>query len=233
MSRVAVLQSNYIPWKGYFDIIHDVDLFVFYDEVQYTKNDWRNRNRIYGEEGLKWLTLPCGYDLARKINEVRLKNEFSWHIKHFESLHTAYKNALYYNKYEEFLESVYYENRWEYLSELNQFVIKHIACEFLGIRTKFADSSDYASDGSKSEKLLTLLLSIGCDEYVTGSAAKSYLNENVYNENGIRITWKDYTGYPEYKQMRLPFESNVSILDLLLNTGDEAPYYIWGWRESC
>ena len=233
MSRVAVLQSNYIPWKGYFDIIHDVDLFVFYDEVQYTKNDWRNRNRIYGEDGLKWLTLPCGYDLTRKINEVRLKNELNWYVKHSESLQTTYKNALYYNKYEEFLESVYYENRWEYLSELNQFVIKHIACEFLGIRTKFADSSDYASDGSKSEKLLTLLLSIGCDEYVTGSAAKSYLNENVYNENGIRITWKDYTGYPEYKQMRLPFESNVSILDLLLNTGDEAPYYIWGWRESC
>lgn len=94
--RLAVLQSNYIPWKGYFDLIHDVDLFLFYDEVQYTKNDWRNRNKIKTENGLKWLTLPCGYDLNRRIYEVKIKSEIDWRNQHYSILRQTYKKAPYY-----------------------------------------------------------------------------------------------------------------------------------------
>ncbi len=230
--RVAVLQSNYIPWKGYFDIIHDVELFVFYDEVQYTKNDWRNRNVIYTESGLKWITLPCGYDLKRKIIDVRIKTEVDWQNDHLKRLCTCYAKAPYFFKYKPFFEHAYLERKWEYLSELNKFLIKHISTEYLGIKTEFADSRDYDSCGHKSEKLLSLLLSAGCGEYLSGPAARDYLDEDAFISKGIKVLWKDYSGYPKYRQLHEPFEHGVSVIDLLFNTGPDAPYYIWGWREG-
>lgn len=231
MKTVAVLQSNYIPWKGYFDIIHDVDLFVFYDEVQYTTFDWRNRNLIYTLNGLKWLTLPCGRNRNRKISDVKMNADIKWQDDHFSKICAAYGKAPYFIKYKSFLEHVYMERNWEYLSELNQFLTKYIASELLGIKTTFADSRDYESFGVKSEKMLSLVKSTGCKGYLSGPAARDYLDEEAFTDNGIKVLWKDYSGYPEYQQVRKPFENNVSILDLLVNTGDAAPYYIWGWRE--
>ncbi len=230
--RLAVLQSNYIPWKGYFDLIHDVDLFLFYDEVQYTKNDWRNRNKIKTENGLKWLTLPCGYDLNRRIYEVKIKSEIDWRNQHYSILRQTYKKAPYYKKYDEFLHYIYLEKEWEYLYELNRYLIKHIAKEFLGITTKFDDSRNYQSNGKKEKKLFELVKSAGADTYVSGLAAKAYLQPDDYQKEGIEIVWKDYHGYPVYEQFFGKFCHEVSILDLLFYVGDDAPYYIWGWREN-
>ena len=126
VSKVAVLQSNYIPWKGYFDIIHDVDLFIFYDDVQYTKNDWRNRNKIVTASGTKWLTIPTGADLNRLICEVRLGSSV-WAEKHWKTILQSYRNSGYFNLYKEFFEEVYMGMRWESLSDLNQFLTKHIS----------------------------------------------------------------------------------------------------------
>ena len=230
METVAVLQSNYIPWRGYFDIIHDVDLFVFYDEVQYTTFDWRNRNIIYTANGPKWLTLPCGHDRNRIISEVKMNPEINWQKDHFNKLCAAYSKAPYYSKYKPFFEHVYLELTWEFLTELNQYLIKHIASELLGIKTVFANSIEYKSHGQKSDKMLSLVISTGYKRYLSGPAAKGYLNEAAFNSEGIEVIWKNYSGYPEYRQTREPFEGKVSILDLLVNTGDEASYYIWGWR---
>ena len=229
--KVAVLQSNYIPWKGYFDIIHDVDLFIFYDEVQYTKNDWRNRNRIQTIQGPKWLTITCGYDLKRKIYEVKIKNELNWQDKHYQSIAAAYKKAPFFAQYQGFLQYVYLERKWDYLYELNRYIIETISRDFLGIRTDFKDSRVFASQGIKDEKLLNLLRNAGCDVYISGPAAKAYMNTDNYEKDDIKIIWKDYSGYPEYPQQVVPFMHQVSILDLLMNVGDEAPYYIWGWRN--
>lgn len=230
--KVAVLQSNYIPWKGYFDIIHDVDLFLFYDEVQYTKNDWRNRNRILTGNGLKWLTIPCGYDLKRKIYEVKIKNKFEWQKEHYQTIVAAYKKSPFFYKYKELLDYIYLERQWEYLYQLNRYVIETISREFLGIHTIFKDSREYESHGTRDEKLRSLLVSTGCDVYISGSAAKDYINTQLYERNDIKIIWKDYCGYPEYPQRFSSFTHQVSILDLLFNVGDDAPYYIWGWREK-
>ena len=232
--KAAVLQSNYIPWKGYFDIIHDVDLFVFYDEVQYTKNDWRNRNRIRTEHGLKWLTIPCGYDLNRKICEVKIKNGFSWQADHYNQIVSAYQKAPFFSKYRDLLEFVYLDHTWEYLYQLNRYLIETISKEYLGIQTMFKDSREFVSQGTKDEKLFSLLQNIGCDIYISGPAAKNYMNVQMYRDNGINVIWKDYSGYPQYNQgYKLEtFEHGVSILDLLFYTGEDAPYYIWGWRDS-
>jgi len=232
MKKVAVLQSNYIPWKGYFDIIHDVELFIFHDDLQYTKNDWRNRNKIRLLNGTdKWLTVPVGTDEKRLIDQVKIK-DFSWQKDHFNNIIMNYKKSPFFYRYREFLEFVYLDKKWEYLYQLNRFLIENISKKYLGIKTEFSDSREYKTIGAKSEKLLSLLKASDTDIYVSGPAAKNYINEEEYEKNNIKVVWKDYSGYPEYKQLYGEFNHNVSILDLLFNTGDEAPYYIWGWRES-
>lgn len=231
MNRVAVLQSNYIPWKGYFDIIHDVDLFIFYDEVQYTKCDWRNRNKIYTAAGLKWLSVPVSSHRTMAIDEVKI-TDTKWQQSHFDSLKANYSKAPYWGKYKDFLAHIYLETEWEYLYQLNRCLIEQISRQFLGIQTRFADSRDFASVGQKHEKLLSVVKAAKADLYLSGPAAKDYIIAEDYAKAGIDLRWKDYSGYPEYKQMHEPFEHNVTVLDLLLNVGDAAPYYIWGWREQ-
>lgn len=228
---LAVNQPNYIPWKGYFDMIHDVDLFVFYNDVQYTTRDWRNRNKIITPHGEKWLTVPCGSDRNRLISEVTLNSD-EWQKEHFETLQFAYGRAPFWKLYKDFLEDVYLGRSWEYLYELDQYMIQRISKDFLGIETEFADSRDFQKKGNKHEKLLSLIEGIGAKVYESGPAAKDYMVSSDYAERGIEVRWKDYEGYPEYPQGTEIFSHNVSILDLLFNVGPESPYYIWGWREE-
>ena len=231
MKKVAVIQSNYIPWKGYFDIINDVDHFIFYDDVQFTKNDWRNRNKIKTAQGLCWLTIPVGSRENRLIYEVEIKED-SWAKKHWETIKQAYSKAPYFKKYCDFFENVYHDSKWTNLSELNHFLIKTISNEFLGISTTFSDSREYHAEGHKLDRLINLLNKANADLYVSGPSAKDYIEENIFKEAGIDLVFKDYSGYPQYPQLFPPFEHAVSILDILFNCGSAASDYIWGWREG-
>ncbi|MFZ5632085.1 MAG: WbqC family protein [Bacillota bacterium] len=231
MKKVAVIQSNYIPWKGYFDIIHDVDLFIFYDDVQFTTRDWRNRNKIKTPGGTFWLTIPVGADVNRLICEVPI-TDFRWAIKHWKTIEQFYSKASYFNKYKDFLTYVYLEKKWSYLSEINQFIIKKISKDFLGIKTEFMDSRELCASGKKTDRLLDIVEKVGADTYISGPAAKNYIDEKKFEEAEIKLEYKDYSGYPEYPQFHPPFTHSVSILDLLFHVGPDAPYYIWGWREN-
>ena len=229
--RVAVLQSNYIPWKGYFDLIHDVDVFVFYDDVQFTKSDWRNRNRIKTSQGTQWLSIPTGIKIHQRIDEVELTNT-AWQARHWRTLLMNYGKCAHFGRYRDYFERVYLDRQWRSLSELNQTLIKKISIDFLGIRTEFADSSLYAPTGQKQDRLLSLLGQIGATCYVSGPAAQGYIAPERFSDSGIGLVWKDYGNYPEYAQRFPPFDHRVSILDLLFNAGPDAPWYIWGWRDS-
>jgi hypothetical protein len=231
MNTVAVLQSNYIPWKGYFDIIHDADVFIFYDDVQYTKNDWRNRNRIKRPDGVSWLTIPTGTNLNRLICEVAL-NDSDWAIRHWTIIRDSYSRAPHFKAYKDFFEHVYLGTKWQSLSELNQFLIKKIASQFLGMTTVFKDSREYSATGQKLERLIDLVKQAKADVYVSGPAAKDYIDETRFREEGVALKYKSYSGYPEYPQAHPPFEHAVSILDLLFQVGPDAPYFIWGWRQD-
>jgi hypothetical protein len=227
--KLAVLQSNYIPWKGYFDIIHDVDLFIFYDDLQFTKNDWRNRNRIKAANGAEWITVPVGQDMNRLICEVELKDT-TWQAKHWRTLQQNYGRCLYFGRYKAYFEDLYLGQRWTHLSELNQSLIRHISHAFLGLKTQFADSRSWQLSGKKLDRLLDLVMQSGATTYLSGPSARDYIDPERFAQAGIALEWKDYAGYPEYPQRFPPFEHGVSILDLLFNVGPEAGHYVWGWR---
>jgi hypothetical protein len=227
---VAVLQSNYLPWKGYFDIIHDVDLFVFYDDVQFTKNDWRNRNLIKTPGGAQWLTVPVGQDIRRRICDVTLPDA-RWAKVHWRTLSQNYSRAPHFERYREFFESVYLGRTWTTLSELNRHLIEGISRE-LGIGARFDDSREHSLQGQASERLLQLLRRVGARIYVSGPSARDYIDAAAFGREGIDVVYKSYEGYPEYPQLHPPFEHRVSIVDMLFNLGPEAPRYIWGWRAG-
>lgn len=231
MKKVAILQSSYIPWKGYFDIIHDVDLFLYFDDVQFTPRDWRSRNRIKTPKGLHWLTVPTGSNRNRRICDVIL-TDMEWGRKHWENLRHHYGKAPYFKNYCDFLEDVYLGRNWESLSELNQYLITKISQDFLGINTEFHDSRNYHGEGQKQELILDLVKKSGAGLYLSGPSAKSYIEPSRFDEIGVQLVFKSYDGYPEYSQFYPPFEHAVTILDLLFQTGPDAPWYIWGWRET-
>lgn len=231
MSTVAILQSNYIPWKGYFDIIHDVDLFIFYDDVQYTRRDWRNRNKIKTPRGAEWLTVPAKGGRESLIHEVQL-SDTRWQENHWKTLKQFYGKAPFFERHRALLEAVYLGRTWTHLSILNQYLIQLISHEVLGISAKFVDSRTYAATGAKQDRIIDLLVKCGATRYVSGPSGSDYIDVARFAQIGIELVWKDYSGYPEYTQFHPPFEHGVTILDLLFHTGSDAPWFIWGWRDS-
>ena len=225
------MQSNYIPWKGYFDLINDADLFIFYDDVQYTTRDWRNRNKIKTAQGAKWLSIPAGNDTNRLIHEVPLE-DLGWQRSHWDSLRQQYEKCPYFDLYRPFFEKTYLDIKWTSLSEINHYLIQHISHDFLHVSTLFADARQFAAQGKRLDRIIDLLRKSGATRYVTGSAAKAYIQPERFDALGIELVWKDYSGYPEYPQRFPPFEHGVSVLDLLFNVGPEASKYIWGWRDE-
>lgn len=223
--KIAILQSNYIPWKGYFDIIGMVDEFILYDDVQYTKNDWRNRNKIKTANGVQWITIPVKQEqLNQKINETKVADS-TWNRKNWSSLVCNYSKAGCFKMYKDVLEELYMGCREQYLSEINYRFIMAVN-QILGIKTKISWSSDYPKMGDKSERLVQLVKSAGGSEYLSGPSARNYIREEIFTEAGIKLSWMEYSGYPEYKQLYPPFEHGVSILDLILNEGPDAANFM-------
>ncbi|CQR71225.1 WbqC-like protein family protein [Sporomusa ovata DSM 2662] len=229
---VVILQSNYLPWKGYLDLIHDADIFVFYDDVQYTVNDWRNRNKIVANNRLMWLTVPVYSDIKKSIDEICIAGDkYNWQKKHWGTIVQFYGKAPFFAEYKEKFEEVYVKMEWDRLSDLNQYLIIMIS-RLLGIKTKFVNVRDLAISGGKTERLVNIVNHFNASTYISGPAAKDYLEEELFYSNNIELRYKEYAGYPQYPQFQQQFEHGVSIIDLLFHVGKDAPYYIWGWRSG-
>ncbi len=226
--KVAILQSNYIPWKGYFDMIAYVDEFILYDDMQFTKNDWRNRNKIKTPQGLQWLTVPVGQDINRRIRDVVLPN-CNWKIKHWKTLESNYRRAPHFEEVAAVFEPLYLYESFTHLSQLNRRLID-VVCNYLGIKTVINNSWDYSIIDGKTERLVDICAQAGGTEYVSGPAAKDYIKEKIFAERGIKLTFFNYSGYPEYPQLWGEFTHGVTILDLLFNCGNTAARYM---RHVC
>lgn len=220
VKRVAILQSNYIPWRGYFDIIASVDEFIFYDDVQYTTRDWRNRNRIKTPQGAQWLSVPVGDKVHRLIQDVTVSDPTCGR-DHWKRLAANYTRAEHFRTVAAWLEPLY-AAPWTSLSGLNRQLIEAV-CAYLGIGARFTNSRDYKAGGDRNERLIALCRASGADVYVSGPSAKSYLDEAAFAGAGVAVSWMDYSGYPEYRQLwGGDFLPDLSILDLLFNSGPEA-----------
>lgn len=228
--KAAIIQSNYLPWKGYFDIIHDVDTFVFLEDVQYTRRDWRNRNKVKTPGGVKWISVPVTGRTHQKIHETSIDYSQDWRENHKSTIHHSYASAPYYDSYEKDILQVY-SQKFSTISELNIHFIKKIS-NILSINTCFVNSIELESKGVKEEKLIEICHKIGADQYLSGPAGKNYIDEEKFKSNGIALQYKDYSGYPQYPQLWGDFQETVSIIDVIFNCGEKASEFIWGWKNE-
>jgi hypothetical protein len=220
MCTIAVMQPTYLPWIGYFGMIDMADVFIFYDDVQFVKQSWQQRNRIKTQDGWIWLVVPVFQNFGQKINQVKINNNQNWPKKHWKSIQYNYSKAPFFNEYMAFIEEIY-EKEWDYLADLNITLIKRIS-EFLGLDTEFMLSSELRGvEGTKTDRLINILKLIGADEYLTAPATKAYIEPEKFKGNDIMLYWYEFN-HPTYKQLYGDFVPHLSVIDLLFNTGGES-----------
>ena len=227
--KVAITQSNYIPWKGYFDNIAQVDEFILYDDVQYTKRDWRNRNKIKTPQGLLWLTIPVEVKgkYFQKIKDTKVSDK-KWAKDHLKTIQLNYAKAKCFKEVFPFLEKLYHQAEgMMYLSEINYLFLSQI-CQFLGIHTplKFSSEYPYHAEYERNRRLIEICQFAQATDYYSGPAAKNYMDLELFKQHHIQVHWYDYTGYIEYTQLYPPFEHRVSMIDLLLNEGKDSKKFL-------
>ncbi len=219
--KVVVLQPGYLPWLGFFEQMARCDVFVFYDDVQFDKHSWRNRNRIKSVKGPQWLTVPVKHKGLDKplIKEIRIDSRAAWARKHLQSVRTNYSKAGFFDRYFPGLEEVL--NRpWKYLVDLDVALVEWI-CRELGLEREILFSSQLGVGGSRSGRLLDICLHLKAATYLSGAAARDYLDTDLFARQGIGVVFQDYA-HPVYPQLFGEFIPYLSVLDLLLNAGPES-----------
>lgn len=226
MKKILISQSNYIPWKGYFDSISLVDCFVIYDTMQFTKRDWRNRNYIKTNEGLKLLSIPVLVKgkFYQKINETQIANP-NWYKEHWEIIAYHYKKRPFFKEISPLVKEWYFGATSIFLTEINVHFLKNIS-KFLDIKTEFVDSREFKYVEDRNQRLVDIVTTLGGNKYYSGPAAKSYIDLSIFNKSGIEVEFLTYDNYPNYDQQGTQFEHGVSIIDLIFNVGIDAKKYL-------
>ncbi|OGO27356.1 MAG: hypothetical protein A2W33_08100 [Chloroflexi bacterium RBG_16_52_11] len=234
MTNCVILQPSYIPWRGYFHQVQKAELFVFYDDVQYDKRSWRNRNRIKTASSTRWLSIPVHSRGAQTehipINQIRICWDTPWNVEHWKTIEHAYRKAPY---FEVLAPEIYgfYHLHYELLADFTTEFTQALA-RMLGItHTHFIRSSTLAVEGQKTDRLINILKQVGATHYISGPAARDYIEEDKFKSAGISLEYMEYH-YQEYPQLYPPYDPQVSILDLLFMTGAEAPNYIYKTGDS-
>ncbi len=226
INKIIITQSNYIPWKGYFDAIAACDFFVIYDDMQYTRRDWRNRNLIKTNHGLQWLTIPVEVKgkFSQKINETVIADK-NWNNKHLKILNTAYSKAACYKEVKDWIDAIYVNCKYELLTDINQYFLEAIM-RYLNITVQIKRSEEFDLDMDRNIRLIKICKELNANNYYTGAAAKQYLDESVFTENGVTVHYFENNGYQPYQQLGHGFEHYVSILDLIYNNGNKSTNYL-------
>lgn len=229
---VAIVQSSYIPWKGYFDLINMVDEFILFDDVQFTKRDWRSRNQIKTAQGPLWLSVPCASKgrYEQLICETEISDP-SWASKHWRSISHAYSRAPHFSEYGERLEAAYGRAKdIQLLCDVNRLLLSEL-CAMLGIETPLTDARSYRGEGTKTDRLLSLCRAARATRYISGPSAKAYLEPDRFVAAGVELEFIDYADYPEYPQLHPPFLHAVSVVDLIFNAGPRARDYMKSFAQ--
>ena len=223
------MQPSYLPWMGYFDLIDQSDLFVFLDNVQFDNRSWQQRNRIKTSQGPRWLTVPVYQRSKQKILDVQIYNEVNWQRKHLMTMAHNYQKSDYWSEYEPLLQNTY-QHEWRYLVDLNIHLIV-MFCEILGIRCHFKRASQIREiEGQKSELLISICKCLNADVYLTPQGSRDYIqSDKKFKDSGITLKFHQYK-HPTYPQLYGKFIHHLSLIDLLLNTGNDASYFIASGR---
>lgn len=232
--KVVIIQPSFLPWRGYFHLIQRSDIFVFYDDVQYDKHSWRNRNIIKTNNGPQWITVPVltKNKFGEKIDEIQINNASggAWRRKIWNSIYHNYGKAKYFDKFSHFFADLF-SKEWNKLCELDIYATIGI-CDMLGIKRNFYRSSELGISGEKIPRLINICKKFGANHYISGPTARDYISsDEEFVHSGIKLEFHNYD-YPKYQQLYGNFISNVSIIDLLFNCGENAPDYIWGGVEA-
>ncbi|MCH2038200.1 MAG: WbqC family protein [Rickettsiales bacterium] len=231
MKKVAIIQSNYIPWKGYFHMIDKVDHFILLDDVQYTKRDWRNRNRIKTKQGLQWLTIPV--QTKGKYNQSIMDTKVSghqWADKHWAHIMHTYQHASFFAEYHQTIKQLYDQVKHEdSLSRINYSFIQAL-CVLFGITTSISYSTDIMplealASYDKNERLIAICNAVDASHYLSGPAAKTYMDEERFKQEGIEVEFMNYPNYPDYPHLYGKCDHYVSIIDLLFHAGNDASLF--------
>jgi hypothetical protein len=227
-TTLAVLQPGYLPWLGFFDQVRRAEFFVYYDDVQFDKNGWRNRNRIKSPKGEPhWLTVPVRVaTLNQRINETEIDNRQPWARKHVGTIKQFYAKAPFIKTYFPELEELLAGRRWEALVELDLAVVA-LLCRWLNLKPPTIRSSQLAIDGERSHRLVEFCRHFGAQRYLSGDAAQSYLDQQLFAERGVDVIWQNYQ-HPVYPQLHGTFLPYLSALDLVLNCGPDSPAILRG-----
>jgi hypothetical protein len=224
---LAIVQSNYIPWIGYFDLINYVDEFVLLDDVQFTKRDWRNRNIIKSSTGPRWLTIPVVSKglYGQLLNQTKVMGS-DWRKEHWKALVHSYSKAAYFDEVSEWLHPLYRDSQFESLSQINKLFLSEIS-NYLGVQTSLTSSSQYPLSSKPTERLVSICLAAGASTYVSGPAAKDYLEVSLFEEHNIEVEWFSYPTYSSYPQLWGEFQPKLSIVDLLFNVGPKSQAHLF------
>lgn len=217
----VILQPSYLPWLGCFAQLHQCDVFVFYDNVQFDKNGWRNRNRIKTSQGEQWLTVPALTSGRSQslIREVEINNKLKWRKKHLASLRQNYAKAPFFADYFPLLEEVY-EREWTQLMDLNIHLFQSLS-RAMGLEREFVLASDLDAQGDQTGRLVEICQKVGATRFYEGAAGKDYMDASQFERAGITLEYQDYH-HPTYPQLHGPFIPYLSIVDLLFNCGPKS-----------
>jgi hypothetical protein len=227
VTTLVVLQPSYLPWLGFFDQVRRCDRFVFYDDVQYDKHGWRNRNRIKAASGPVWLTVPVRTRgrMGQSIDTVEITSATPWARRQLKTIEEAYARAPHRAAYLPPLAELL-EQRWERLADLD-IALSRLMCGWFGLERPMVRASELGIAGDRDTRLLALCRHFGADTYLSGNAAQAYLDVGMFAAHGIRVEWQNFR-HPEYPQQHGPFVPNLSALDLVLNVGEECAAVLAG-----
>jgi hypothetical protein len=227
---VAIHQPQYLPWLGYFDKIDQADIFVFLDNVQFKKNEWQNRNKIKTADRWQWLTVPVRYKYPQLINEVKINDKTRWQHKHRQAIISNYQKAPFYDHLIGFFDHLSTLN-CQYISKLNIDLVRNLV-KIIGINTSLYVASQLDKFPEEpDDRIITIIKYLGADSYLAGSGGKNYMNLGKYKKNGVEVLFQEFN-HPVYRQLFGDFEPNMSIIDLILNYGENSLNILRGNYED-
>lgn len=228
---IGILQPGYLPWLGFFEQLYKSDIFVLYDDVQYDRGGWRNRNRIKTAQGAQWLTVPVHAKFTERtlIKDVLIDNTVDWRKQHLRAIACNYAKTPFYKDYQQLFEEAY-QKEWKYLADLDIFFIKGLAGA-LGIKDKkITRSSDLELPADTIERLIAVCKIYNVDTFYEGQAGRDYIDIEKFKSRGITVDFQDYK-HPRYRQMFGEFVPFLSAVDLLFNHGKESLDILLNQRE--